>query len=170
MTEHFAAPHACRCASITQLFRRCAFLSTSEHPLRTLRMFLVPASRVKYLWKIIHEVLRVLELFRALILRGQRVLRVFWVFLYTFRYFNSRGSILWLVRVLAFDTLEYFLYMKIFRGLVLLIVWVLSVSKFSEYAQYTRSMSYTSTVSPPLRPFHLVFWKKTFTDGCGGSR
>ena len=35
--------------------------------------------------------------------------------------------------------------LELFRGLVLLILWVFAVSKFSEYAQYTRSMSYTST-------------------------
>ena len=31
-------------------------------------------------------------------------------------------------------------------------------------------MSYTSTVSAPLRQFHPVFWQKTFTDGPTSAR
>ena len=54
--------------------------------------------------------------------------------------------------------------LELFRGLVLLILWVLEASKFSEYAQYTRSISYSSTVSAPLRLFHPFFWQKPFTD------
>ena len=52
--------------------------------------------------------------------------------------------------------------LELFRGLVLLILWVFAVSKFSEYAQYTRSMSYTSIVSVPLRQFHPVFLAENF--------
>ena len=98
--------------------------------------------------------------------------------LYTFGYFHTR-SISGFDTVVTPCTWKYFgvrysstlpVLGSISGSCTVLILWILAVSKFSEYAQYTRSMSYTSTVSPPLRPFHLVFWKKTFTDGCGGSR
>ena len=116
--------------------------------------------------KYVLEVLRVLAVFRALILRVLLVLRVFRAFILSDTSILAvfRGSILvdtpCTGSILGFDTLEYCLYSKVFRGLVLLILRVLAGSQFSEYAQCTRSMSYTSTASTPLRQFHPVFWQK----------